>query len=81
MVEIIDYAVDILKRRGYITDDDLNLGYTPEQIVGCWEKMRNGWWKGKELALARVLGNLGEYAKSSHSDGRIPEQYTEVDDL
>jgi len=40
MVEIIDYAVDILKRRGYLTDDDLRPGLRGQRINAAVEKYR-----------------------------------------
>ena len=57
----------------------LSAGYTPEQFIGCWEKMRNGWWKGKELQLSKVLGNLGEYVKGSGA--RVAPTFPEVEEL
>ena len=40
MVEIIDYAVDILKRRGYLSDDDLRPGLRSQRITAAVDKYR-----------------------------------------
>jgi len=40
----------------------LAMGFTPEEFVGCWEKMKEfSFWQGKWLPLAKVTENLGEY--------------------
>jgi hypothetical protein len=47
------------------------MGYTVEDIVGCWEKMRGfAWWQGKWLPLAKVVENVGEFKAGRLTDGR-----------
>ena len=42
----------------------LKMGYTPEEILGCWETMRGfSFWKGQWLPMAKVVENLGAYRK------------------
>lgn len=48
----------------------LNMGFTPEEILGCWETMRGfEFWQGKWLSLAKVTENLGEYKSGRLRDG------------
>ena len=49
----------------------LKLGYTKDQILDCWEKMKSfEFWQGKELPWAKVVDNLGEFVA-----GRLREYH------
>jgi len=49
----------------------LKNGYTVEEIIGCWGKMKNwDFWSGKWLPLAKVVENLGAYRGGGLSDGK-----------
>jgi phage replication O-like protein O len=40
----------------------LRLGYTPEEILGCWETMRKfPFWRSRWLPMATVVDNMGAY--------------------
>lgn len=48
----------------------LSMGFTQEQIVGCWETMKSFYfWQGKWLPLAKVTENLGEFASGRLREG------------
>lgn len=47
----------------------LSMGFTPEEIIGCWEAMKGEtFWQAKWLPLAKVTENLGEYRSGRLSD-------------
>ena len=49
----------------------LTMGYSPEEVRGCWEKMKDfAFWQGKWLPLAKVAENLGEFRAGRLSDRR-----------
>jgi len=51
----------------------LVMSYTPEQIIGCWERLKSeSFWKGKALPLAQVVKNLGEHVKGERVATRFP---------
>jgi len=57
-------------KEGVAVKRALNMGFTPEEILGCWETMRSfEFWQGKWLPLAKVTENLGEYKSGRLRDG------------
>jgi len=42
----------------------LGLGYTPDEIYGCWKWQRNNFFRGKPLSMQTVAKYLGEYRKT-----------------
>jgi len=72
----------------------LKLGYTPEEICGCWEWLKEQeFWQEKPLSMQTVAKNIGEYRNSKNDTVKhnghkktdiIPrshphDQYTEKD--
>ena len=69
----------------------LQMNFTMEQFIACWEKMKSfSFWYGKWLPLAKVTDNLGEFVAGrlkdfrEVSDGKgkrgtqqLPEKFTE----
>jgi hypothetical protein len=57
----------------------LRMGYTPEEILGCWETMRGfAFWKGRWLPMAKVVENLGAYREGTLREWRPPSAGAEM---
>ena len=61
------------------------MGFTPEQFIGCWEKMKAlEFWKGKWLSFAKVTENLGEFVagrlEKAHKEPKSPSWDKNIED-
>jgi phage replication O-like protein O len=58
----------------------LKLGYTPEEILGCWETMRGfSFWRGRWLPMATVVDNIGAYREGVLREWRPPRRATRTE--
>jgi phage replication O-like protein O len=58
----------------------LRMGYTPEEILGCWETMRGfAFWRGRWLPMATVVDNLGAYREGVLMEWRPPGRATRTE--
>lgn len=70
ITEKAGYQIPNYAKEGQAVKRALQMGFTPEQFLECWQKMKTfAFWTGKWLPLAKVTENLGEFAAGRLTDG------------
>lgn len=65
----VGYEIANFAKEGAAVKRALKMGFSPEQFIACWEKLKTfAFWKGKWLPLAVVTENLGEFVAGRLED-------------